>query len=378
MGTIYIKEGLSNQAIGFFPLLLSMTLDIYLPFMPSYAVGLCFSVVAISVFFHCLREKIYQFLLLPTTVALIFFSLFLVFYPHPVLHTRSSLLVEVVFVIVLAFTGSMKQHAISRIRNSPFPLSQRILLRATLDEACFVAQVIRHLYTLHLFFLLIHTQAPFLPHTAEIDHFLYQKAGIIIGLAVILYEQIRIMILRERLKREMWLPVLDDKGRVTGRVARSVSRMSPKKFFHPVVRVAVVYKAMLYLVKREKSDYLSPGLYDYPLEKEVLYRYSIHGTVCDAIRMFNEDKSIIPKFMIRYTFENEKLKYLVSLYAICLRTEKQFQQCIGGKLWTAGQIEENMNLGIFGACFEKEFPYLKNTILLAESIYGQQREPPLR
>ncbi|MDR1981952.1 MAG: hypothetical protein LBQ39_10105 [Tannerellaceae bacterium] len=372
---INIKEGLSNQAIGFFPLLLSMALDIYLPFMPSYAVGLCVSVIGISVFFHCLREKIYLFLLLPATAALILFSLFLVFYPHPVLNTRSSLIVEIVFVVVLAFTGLMKQYALSRIRHAPFSLSQRILLRATLDEACFVAHMIRHLYTLHLFFLLIHTQAPFMPHDAGVDHFLYQKTGILIGLSVILYEQVRIMILRRRLRKEMWLPVLDERGRVTGRVARSVSRRSLKKFFHPVVRVAVVYKGMLYLVKREQSDYLSPGLYDYPLEKEVLYRYSIHGTVCDAIRVFNEDKSIIPQFMIRYTFENERLKYLVSLYTICLRTEKQFQQCCGGKLWTARQIEENMDSGIFGACFEKEFPYLQNTILLAESVCRREKEP---
>ena len=38
----------------------------------------------------------------------------------------------------------------------------------------------------------------------------------------------------------------------------------------------------------------------------------------------------------------------------------------GGKLWSATQIEDNIGTGIFSECFELEFEYLKNTLLLAQ------------
>jgi hypothetical protein len=34
-------------------------------------------------------------------------------------------------------------------------------------------------------------------------------------------------------------------------------------------------------------------------------------------------------------------------------------------LWSERQIEDNMGTGIFSECFELEFEYLKNTVLLA-------------
>lgn len=55
------------------------------------------------------------------------------------------------------------------------------------------------------------------------------------------------------LRKEMWLPVLNDGGKVIGCIARSVSRSLPKKYYHPVVRVAVIYQGMLYLVNRGRS-----------------------------------------------------------------------------------------------------------------------------
>ena len=41
-----------------------------------------------------------------------------------------------------------------------------------------------------------------------------------------------------------------------------------------------------------------------------------------------------------------------------------------GKLWSVRQIEENLGHGVFSEYFEKEFPYMKNTILLAENFKG--------
>ena len=77
-----------------------------------------------------------------------------------------------------------------------------------------------------------------------------------------------------------------------------------------------------------------------------------------------------PRLLLRYVFENNKVKHQVSLFVVCQQNEKPLGLNIGqnGKFWTVQQIEENLNTGIFSEYMEKEFPYLKNTILLAENI----------
>ena len=61
------------------------------------------------------------------------------------------------------------------------------------------------------------------------ERFLYRELGLVIGVLVIVYEQIRLSLMQGSLKKEMWLPVLNDNGKVIGWIARSVSRSLPKK-----------------------------------------------------------------------------------------------------------------------------------------------------
>lgn len=90
------------------------------------------------------------------------------------------------------------------------------------------------------------------------ERFLYRELGLVIGVLVIVYEQIRLSLMQGSLKKEMWVPVLNDNGKVIGCIARSVSRSLPKKYYHPIVRIAVVYNGMLYLVRRSKDEFVSP------------------------------------------------------------------------------------------------------------------------
>ena len=172
------------------------------------------------------------------------------------------------------------------------------------------------------------------------------------------------------LRKEMWLPVLNDGGKVIGCIARSVSRSLPKKYYHPVVRVAVIYQGMLYLVNRGKKSFVSPDTIDYPFYSYVLFRHSIESTVRETMGGLGEKEDVMPRFLIRYTFENEKVKHLVNLYVMCVRSEEVMDQIKqpNGKLWTSKQIEENLSSGVFSEYFEQEFAYLQNTVLLAENF----------
>lgn len=369
-----VKKGLDNQAIGLFPLLIFMFLDNYLSSLLSFIMGVTFSFVCIFLFQVFSKDKIYQFLLLPVAITLALYSIFVCLQLGPVVSIYLPLISELLLVVVLAILGFAKRSVLRRIRNSKQPAYVRTLIRTTLNEFFFVALLIQNLFTLHLFVILVYSILPDTVQSVRTERFLYRELGILIGVLLILYEQIRISMMHGSLKKEMWLPVLNDGGKVIGCIARSVSRTVPKKYYHPVVRVAVIYQGMLYLSMRSKDAFVSPSTVDYPFTSYVLFKRSIESTVHETMGSLSEQKEVTPRFLIRYTFENEKVKHLVSLYVVCIRTEEQMNQIRrpGGKLWTSKQIEENLQAGVFSEYFEQEFGYLQNTVLLAEN-YGCEK-----
>lgn len=364
-----VKRRIQNQAIGLLPLLLFMFLDNFFSYKLSFIIAVLFCMVSLLLYRILSKDKVYQFLLLPASATLILYAVFIFLRLDPVLFVYSPILTEVLLVVVLAIIGFTKRVVLRRLRYSNAPAYKKTMMRTALNEFYFLVQIIQSVYTLHLFIILFFTMLPESMQDPHVGRFLYRELGLIFGILVIIYEQVRISLMRGSLEKEMWLPVLDDNGKVVGCMARSVSRSVPKKYYHPVVRIALIYNGMLYLTKRGKNEFVSPETLDYPFHKYVIFRHSIEATVKEALGKLGDDKDISPRYLIRYTYEDDKVKHLVSLYVLCLRTEEQFNKCrnLGGKLWTGKQVDENLGKGVFSGYFESEYPYLKNTILFAEN-----------
>ena len=366
-----VRQGLDNQAIGLLPLLLFMFLDNFFSYKISFSIAAFFCLFSFLAY-HLLKQgRVYQFMLLPTAATFVCYSAFLLMRLEPVLFTYSPLIAELLLVVVLALSGLFKNRLFRSIRVSKMPIYQRTSLRTSLNEYFFVAQMTQNIYTLHLFLILFHSILPNEMKHASTQQFLYREVGLLLGLFLVVYEQIRLALMEGSLKKEMWLPVLNDEGKVVGCIARSVSRILPKKYFHPVVRIILSYNGMLYLVKRPSDDFLSPELLDHPMHSYVLFRHSIQETVLDLTdKACNRHDALSPRFLIRYVFENDRVKHLVSLYVIHLQSEEQIHwfQLPPGKFWLSRQIEENLGKGVFSEYFEKEFPYLKNTLLFANQV----------
>lgn len=378
-----IDRKMNNQAVGLLPLLLFMFLDNFFSYMFSYLIAFAFSILSLVVYRLLSKDKMYQFMLLPAAATLSLYSIFILLKLETVLFDFSPLITEILLVVVLAIFGFTRRIVLRNIRNSNNPAYKRTLLRTTLNEFYFVVQVVQGFYTFLLFAVLLYTTLPESLQNLRFERFLYREMGIVLGLLIIGYEQIRISLMRGSLKKEMWLPVLDEGGKVIGCIARSVSRAVPKKYYHPIVRVAVIYDGMLFLTKRGKAEYIAPDMPDYPFHKYVLFKQTIDNAAKEAIGHFAQEKELESRFLVRYTFENEKVKHLVSLYVLCLRTPEQMNQLkrLHGKLWTSKQIDENLGKGLFSEYFEKEYSYLKNTVLLAEKInrdYHSNRENSAR
>lgn len=367
-----IKKGWENQALGLLPLLLFLVLDNYFTYLQSFLVSVVFCTLSMLIFHGLRKDKVYAFMLLPASLTFVLYSFFLIFMRiESVLVVYTPLIVEVLFVVVLILIRMTRKGLMRKIRNSEIPAYQRTNALTLLNEFFFIAQIAQNLYTLHLFAVILYSIIPETMQNVWWSRLLYRDLGVIIGVLVIVYEQIRLMMLQGRLRKEMWLPVLNDKGNVIGSIAYSVSRLLPKKYYHPIIRVALVYNGMLYLSKRNAYSCVSPSLLDYPFYRYVLFRQTIEAAVHQAIEKLRvQIKTIEPFPLIRYTFENEKVKHQVSLFIVRINDERLLEPLKekNGKLWSVRQIEENLPHGIFSEYFEKEFLYLKNTVLLAENF----------
>ncbi len=374
-----IKRGLDNQGIGLLPLLLFMFLDNYFSYLLSFAISFGLCLISILLYHLLSKGRVYQYMLLPSVITLLLYSLFLSFRIESVLYLYSPVITEILFVIVITFFIFPRGIVFRKIRLSDKTVSQRMLLRSTVNEFYFVSKMVRTVFTFHLLGVLLFNLFPNEQMNPTVQHFLYRELGYLLGIVVILYEQIRLMLMRGTLRKEMWLPVLSDKGKVIGCIARSVSRSVPKKYYHPIVRIVVVYNGMLYLKKRGSDRYVSPDTYDYPYHCYMLYNHTLENTISEMIAQEGEQAES-PHFLIRYTYEDDKVKHLIFLYALCLHSEEQLQlyKQEDGKLWTVKQIKENLGKDVFSVYFEEEFPYLQSTILLAESImHGEEEENKL-
>ena len=368
-----INKKWDNQALGLLPLCLFMFLENFISYFQSYIISVLFCVVSIIIFYQLRKDKIYLFMLLPASATFILYSILMFFFPvKELLITYTPLVTEIFFVIVLLLVNFSKRPVIYRIHKNKDLSYERNQYIAMLEEFYFIANIVLYSFAIHLLFAGIYYL--FVPDGVKdvlVSHFIYRDLTLIIAALIIGYEFIRLKWLKEALKKEKWLPVLGENGKVIGCVAYSVSKLLHKKYFHPIVRVVLIHKGKLFLTNRVRSSFVSAMKLDYPFYRYVLFRETIdiavHNTISKQKYSWNDIK---PRLLIRYVYEDTRVKHQVSLYVLKVEDEKLLNQLSkhGGKLWSTAQIEENLDKGIFSVYFEREYPYLKNTILLAENF----------
>ena len=279
-------------------------------------------------------------------------------------------IVEIFFVLALIAVRLSRTRIVKRLGKSG-----NLLIKNYLKESFRIAFQTQYGLSIHVLLLLLIflfngtegmlAWSPFIVTTCQI-----------MLLLIMLLEEGRLFILRRRLVGEEWLPVVTERGDVTGCVAKSITKDLKNRFLHPVVRVALIYRGSIYLQERDHTRLLNPGMLDYPFEKYMQYNDEIDETVRRSISQKCGSNALPLQFLLKYIFENETTKRLIFLYVSDITDEVIFNSLNlkGGKLWSQAQIEDNMGTGIFSECFELEFEYLKNTVLLAHRFSNRMKE----
>jgi hypothetical protein len=200
------------------------------------------------------------------------------------------------------------------------------------------------------------------------DKLFFVYLPVSLALANILYEIIKIKRYSRRLNAENWLPIVNEKGNVLGKIERSESMRMKNTFMHPGVRIALLLKDKLYLQPRTEDDWTEINRLDHPLKRFLFFGEDIEEA---ARKMANTllQKADTGKlqFLLKYTFKNENTHRLIFLYALQIDSEEQLkpEAAAGGKFWSRKHIEESIE--ILCEYFQLEYEYLKNTLLLHQT-----------
>lgn len=352
----FIQKITRNPAFGLIPMLLFSFLACFVAMSTAAGVALLLSLAGFLWVEKPVR-LIYQLSLITFLIA--FILSFFHFAPQTLMN--SFLIVEIIFLLSLIVARLSRSRIVSRSVKR-----ENVISRNYLEETMRVVFQTQFGLTMHLLLvmgvLLLGAAGPGGLH----QRWILITAQMVL-LLVMLLESGRLHLLTRKLIKEEWLPVVNESGEVTGKVAKSITKDLKNRFMHPVVRVALIYRGKIYLREREASRLLNPGLLDYPFEKYMQYEHDIDESVHNSISRECGNKNIPLRFLLKYTFENDVTKRLIFLYVADIEDEELFNSLhlSGGKLWTEAQIEDNMGTGLFSECFELEFEYLKNTVLLA-------------
>lgn len=166
---------------------------------------------------------------------------------------------------------------------------------------------------------------------------------------------------QKQLVGEEWVPLVDEKGRVTGQAPRSQVH-NGSKLLHPVVHLHVINhnKAML-VQKRPMSKQIQPGKWDTAVGGHI----SAGETLEQALKKeaFEEIGLVdfSAKLVKTYKWESEVEAELV--YMFVTHDYKNFKvhsdEVEEARFRTKSQIENSLGKGIFTPNFEFEFGLLK-------------------
>lgn len=373
-----IKKYLSNPIIGIIPCILYIILHTMLMqenmlHYEGYILGICllFAITGELLIRIYYKSKAFSITFYMSAIAI---GLTLVIWLLTNKYWNQSniylIICEITFVCIVMLLRASKVY-ISKV----FFRQKNILQKALLNEFYESATLIQYGFTIHVFIVVLYRQLFVDNHNLDIsDIFIFAVIPIGMFLSVGIYQVYKINSLTSKLRKEEWLPIVTEKGEVTGKIAKSVSFGMKNKFLHPVVRVALVSGSKVYLQERAMDDILNPGKLDYPFEKYLLFSHEINLAARNSIRQMLGHYLDIPiKFLLKYVFENEETKRLIFLFVAQLDDEDMIRRegKMAGKFWTIKQLEDGFADEIFSECFELEFEYLKNMVLSPTDIFGK-------
>jgi isopentenyldiphosphate isomerase/intracellular septation protein A len=177
------------------------------------------------------------------------------------------------------------------------------------------------------------------------------------------YEFIKNRFLRNNLKKEEWLPLLNAKGEVIGKAPRSVCHSS-KEYLHPVVHLHVFNSnGEIYLQKRPLHK-IQPGKWDTSVGGHISFGEDVETALkreaSEEIGLTDFKAQLIENYIWESEIEREYVFCFITVFNGNLCANKE--ELTDGRFWSQAEIRSNLGKGIFTPNFEEEFHKLSKVL----------------
>ena len=269
-------------------------------------------------------------------------------------------LVEIILVVILGISAFSRVNIIGL-------MGQRYLKGAEFSDVQ-MAQMRRSLNILFYIFL-VHTALVFYAaFYLSSEAWAFISGGlfyIIFGLYFI-FELLRQRRLKNVWSKEEWVPLVDEKGQVTGQAPRSQVH-NGSKLLHPVIHLHVINsKGELLLQKRPLHKMIQPGKWDTAVGGHI----SAGETLEQALQKEASEEIGLKNFSARlrqvYKWESELEAELVYMFTTndTQNIGIQSDEVEELRFWTRKQVEINLGKDVFTPNLEMEIQLLKELKLL--------------
>jgi isopentenyldiphosphate isomerase len=354
-----IKESFFNPVLHLLPLLVFLVVEDFLGMTMGWKISFPIA-LGLLIYVYFVYNRIFTWHLIFTAFYLLvtIIAWFETLFPIKII--KKDILYEVVVLLGLfLFIVFRKQiqKTISGIISNMIPMTNNFNELFRVIWALFIVLVV-YVSSFIVVDALIKYDTPFL----LLLQYLY--VGVLLFLAT--YEVMRVHLIRAKLLKEEWWPIVSNQGKIIGSIQHLTSLNDEKNYMHPVVHVLLIDKSMILLKKREFNDPESPDLWDSSISNHV----KMGETIEKCVERSADEKYGINNFrfmyLSNYSVNGKNEKQYAFLFVSCLQAEYKLNPVTNEqtKWWTQRQIEDNMKDGIFSENFKMEFDLLQRSGLL--------------
>jgi isopentenyldiphosphate isomerase len=355
-----INETFFNPVIHFLPLIVFMVVNDFWDLKAAWVATLPVVFILFLYIFFFYRKIVEWFVFSVFVVFVVgsFISFFPVEkLPFPIGDVALESAVLIFFILSLIFRSYIE--AMLNRRKSKLPPMVNNLNEMFRMLWMFGAVIFIYI---HAYLLAASLQVSNLEYTLKFIH----DAYLVLFLFVVFYELIRVTLIRVKLFREEWWPILNEKGKMIGSIHNKTSLSDPTKYIHPIIRVMLIEDNRIFLQKRCQQDLVYPGYWDTALSNHVKVNETVEQCISRTANERYGIKDLKPIFLSNYMHETDFEYHYAFLFVACKLPELEHNKDYidHAKWWTVQQIEDNLSTDIFTENFLSEFELVKRSGLL--------------
>lgn len=311
-------------------------------FGPITGVWVALVLGSIEFIYTRIREKIYDQMILWTTLFFCIPGLLMMIFHDSLVSRLQPVLIETALTLILGIL------AFSQVDpTAALPASYRKEMHLTPQQIKGMRHMLRSLFYLLCGHSLLAYGAIFLLPETTADFISTSLLYLLIGIYFIVLF-IRNRIIRSKMKKEEWLPLVNEKGEVTDQAPRSLCH-SGSKLLHPVVHLHIINdQREIFLQKRSMKKDLLPGKWDTAVGGHI----GLNEKVEDALKRETYEELGITDFEARfvgsYIWESSREKELVFSF-ICTRYNTihiDNDEVDEGRFWNKTEIEKGIRANL--------------------------------